>query len=275
MSRPWRRREATQPQLPIPPLQMRELVGPTDPASFDNPTGGLVYDGLPPEQFRSVLDFGCGCGRIGRQFIQQVPRPQRYEGLDLHAGMIRWAGENLAPHAPGFRFTHHDVYYPGFNPGEGKPMHAGFPFGDSEFSFIVAISVFTHLTQDQAEAYLAEIARVLAPGGVILCTWFLFLKRDFPMMQEHQNTLFINEHDVRNAVIYDRDWLRSAAADVGLTLRQVRPPSIRGFQWELRFTPSAPGLVEADWPADEAPVGRQAPPLMPVDAHRIGQSDSP
>lgn len=270
MPLPWRRKASAEPELPIPPLEMRELVGPTEPALFDNPQGRLVYDGLPADQFRSVLDFGCGCGRIGRQFIQQKPRPERYEGLDLHAGMIRWASENLAPQAPGFRFAHHDVFYPGFNPGDDKPMHERLPFGDAEFSFIVSISVFTHLIQDQAEAYLAEMARVLEPGGVLLCTWFLFEKRDFPMMQEHQNTLFINEHDVRNAVIYDRDWVRAAAAEVGLTLREVRPPAIRGFQWELRLSPAASDVAEADWPADQAPVGRQAPPLMPVEAHCIG-----
>ena len=271
MRKPWRRGPAATAELPIPPREMRELVGPTDPALFDNPTGGLVFDvGLPAEQFRSVLDFGCGCGRIGRQFIQQSPRPQRYEGLDLHAGMIRWASENLAPCAPGFRFTHHDVFYPAFNPGDGKPRHQRLPFGDAEFSFIVAISVFTHLTQDQTEAYLAEMARVMEPGGVLLCTWFLFEKRDFSMMQDDQNTLFINEHDVRNAVIYDRDWVRGAAAAVGLTLREVCAPTVRGFQWALRFSPSASEITEAGWPPDEAPVGRRAPPLMPEQAHRIG-----
>jgi cyclopropane fatty-acyl-phospholipid synthase-like methyltransferase len=259
--------------LPIPPLEMRELVGRTDPTEFDNPTRALVYGGLPAEQFRSVLDFGCGCGRVARQLIQQSPRPQRYEGLDLHAGMIRWAAENLTPSAPQFHFAHHDVYYPSFNPGDGKPRHSLFPFGGAEFSLIVAISVFTHLTQDQAKVYMAEMARVLESDGVIICTWFLFQKRDFPMMQEEQNTLFINEYDVRNAVIYDRDWVRSAASDVGLTLCEAHPPSIRGFQWELRFRPSDLGAVDADWPVDEAPDGRHAPPAMRADAHRIGEID--
>jgi SAM-dependent methyltransferase len=263
---------STPDSLPVPPLEMRQLVGPTDPALFDNPSGRLVYDGLPAEQFRSVLDFGCGCGRIGRQFIQQQPRPERYEGLDLHSGMIRWATENLAPRAPGFRFTHHDVFYPGFNPGDGKPLHDAFPFRDSEFSFIVSISVFTHLTEDQADAYLAEMARVLEPGGVLLCTWFLFERQDFPMMQENQHTLFINEHDVRNAVIYDRDWVRAAAARHGLGLREIRPPAIHGFQWELRFAWATGGASDAEWPVDEAPAGRQAPPLMPLQAHRIGHA---
>jgi SAM-dependent methyltransferase len=208
---PWWRKSAAasdrelRPELPFPPFEMRQLVGPTDESAFDNPTGGLVFGDLPPEQFRSILDFGCGCGRLARQFIQQTPRPDRYEGMDLHAGMIRWASENLAPKASGFNFTHHDVWYPAFNPGEDKPHFAAFPFADGEFSFVIAHSVFTHLTQDQTESYLAEMARVLEPDGVLQCTWFLFEKQDFPMMQEEQNTLFINEYDVRNAVIYDRD----------------------------------------------------------------------
>lgn len=266
-----KRTDTSRLEIPIPPLEMRQLVGPTDPQLFDNSGGHPVFDGLGPEAFRSVLDFGCGCGRLARQMMQQSPRPDRYEGLDLHAGMINWCSTNLTPLAPSFRFQHHDVLYAGFNPGEGKPLHDRLPFGDDQFSLIVSVSVFTHLTQDQAEAYIAELARVLQPEGVMLTTWFLFDKREFPMMQEHQNTLFINEYDVRNAVIYSRDWVRSAAAAAGLALREVRPPAIRGFQWELRMTPAGTNVSEAQWPEDRAPEGREPPPMMPSDAHRIGR----
>lgn len=259
--------------LPLPPAEMRVLVGPTDPTLFDNPTGALVFRGLEPAQFRSVLDFGCGCGRIARQLIQQDPRPERYAGVDLHAGMIKWCKENLAPHAPGFEFHHHDVFYEGFNPGHGKPLHAALPFGDAEFSLVVAISVFTHLTQVQSEAYLAELSRVLEPGGILLTSWFLFDKRDFPMMQETQNALFINEQDVRNAVIYDRAWVRDAAAHVGLVVREAFPPTIRGHQWELHMTQPGPGVVEIELPEDLAQRGREPSPLMPPKAFLIGQDE--
>jgi SAM-dependent methyltransferase len=254
---------------------MRVLVGPTDPSLFDNPAGTPVFGGLEPAQFRSVLDFGCGCGRIARQLIQQRPRPQRYVGIDLHAGMIKWCDENLAPHAPGFEFHHHDVFYGEFNPGPGKPLHAALPFGHDEFSLVVAISVFTHLTQVQTEAYLAELARVLEPGGILLASWFLFDKGDFPMMQNDQNTLFINEFDVRNAVIYDRAWVRNATAEVGLVVREAIPPAIRGYQWELRMTQPGPGVTEVELPEDLAQRGRQPPPAMPADAFLIGQADPP
>lgn len=252
---------------------MRVLVGPLDSRLFDNPEGNLVFPGLDPAQFRSVLDFGCGCGRVARQLIQQHPRPERYVGLDLHAGMIKWCNRNLGPHAPGFEFHHHDVFYDAFNPGHGKPLHAPLPFDDDEFSLAIAVSVFTHLTQVQAEAYLAELSRVLEPGGVLLTSWFLFDKRDFPMMQDEQNTLFINEHDIRNAVIYDRAWLCSAAASAGLVISEAIPPGIRGHQWELRMTQPGPGFEELEWPEDLADRGRQPSPAMPLNPSLIGHSE--
>ncbi len=274
-ARPMRRRRhilsSSEPgELPLPPLEMRTLVGPTDAGLFDNPSGAPVFAGFAPDQFRSVLDFGCGCGRIARQLIQQLPRPERYLGIDLHAGMIDWCTQNLAPRAPGFEFRHHDVFYGAFNPGKNKPLYAALPGPSDQFTLAIALSVFTHLTQPQSEAYLAELARVLAPGGVLLSTWFLFDKRDFPMMQEEQNTLFINEHDVRNAVIYDRAWVRSAASEAGLIICGATPPPIRGHQWELRMTQPRDGVEEVELPEDLGERGRQPPPQMPPNAYLIG-----
>lgn len=47
-------------ELPTPPPEMRQLVGATDPALFDNPSRGLVYPYLPAAAYERVLDFGCG-----------------------------------------------------------------------------------------------------------------------------------------------------------------------------------------------------------------------
>lgn len=249
---------------------MRRLVGPTADEAFDNPTGGPAIPGLEREHFRSVLDFGCGCGRLARQLIQQRPRPERYAGLDLHPGMIKWCQQNLAPYAPGFTFHHHDVCYEPFNPGHGKPLSAPFPFEAGEFTLAVAISVFTHLTEDQATHYLAEIARMLDPEGTFVSTWFLFDKRDFPMMQDDQNQLFINGTDIRNAVIYDRAWLSRAAAQAGLTICTAAAPLIRGYHWTIRMTLSREGVTAIELPDDLAERGRYAPPPMPAEPHRIG-----
>ena len=178
-------------------------------SAFDHPEGLPVFPRLSrEEQYDFVLDFGCGCGRVARKLaLSAAPMPKRYVGIDLHAGMINWANTNLAPQLPGFKFIHPDVFNAGFNPGPSLPHTASFPAEDNSVSLLVAISVFTHLTQSQAEVYLEEVRRVFRPDGVMLASFFLFEKANFPMMQDFQNALYINDSDPTNAVVFDREWL--------------------------------------------------------------------
>lgn len=259
--------------LPLPPLEMRQLVGPTDPADFDNPSGAPIFPDLPPHAYRSVLDFGCGCGRLARQLIQQTPQPERYLGIDLHPVMIEWCRNELTPIAPGFEFRHHDVRYPERNPGEGKPETAPFPDPDGSRSLVIAHSVFTHLIEANAEYYLGEVARVLAEDGFFESTWFLFDKRCFPMMQDFQNALYINDVNPTNAVIFDRAWLLEQAQRHGLAIVAASPPAVRGFHWRITMAPARSGIAAVELPEDEAPLaagGTQAaavePSLSPGDA---------
>ncbi len=251
---------------------MRALVGPTDEASFDNPGGGLVYPYLPAEQYRRVFDFGCGCGRVARQLIQQSPRPEQYLGVDLHRGMIEWARTNQAPAAHGFEFRHHNVHNDSFTPQEGLPDVAPLPAEESSFTLVNAISVFTHLTEPQAVFYLHDAARILAPDGVLHASFFLIDKSEFPMMMEHTNALYVSYVHPFAAVLDDRGWIRDIAAEAGLTLVNVIPPVVRNHQWFLIFAHSRPGIEVAAFPEDTAPIGKVATPPMPTDAHLIGLS---
>jgi SAM-dependent methyltransferase len=257
-------------ELPMPPLELRELVGLTDPAHFDNPARGAVYPYLPTESLGHVLDFGCGCGRLARRLIQQRPQPASYLGIDLHRGMIKWCRLHLAPLAPGFRFEHHDVFNAGLNPGEEKPRKLPLPAGDATFTFVEAWSIFTHLIEAQAEHYLHECARVLRPDGVLQTTWFLFDKADFPMMQDFQNALYINTLDPTNAVIYDRAWLRAKAREAGLVMFRMFPPPVRGYQCRLLFARAESGRREVEFPPDSARVERHPPPLLREGAAELG-----
>ena len=257
-------------ELEFPPLEMRELVGPTDVAAFDNPSGTLVYPYLPPEVYKEVFDFGCGCGRVARQLIQQRPMPRRYLGVDLHCGMIRWCQNHLQAVVPSFQFLHHDVFNVKFNPGPDKPAFAPFPAGKGEFTLVNALSVFTHVTEEQAEHYLRECARILRPGGVLHCSWFLFDKTDFPMMQEFNNALYLSYVDPSAAVIFDKAWVTRMARAVGLTIFDVIPPAIRGFQWVALMTPRRDAVQEVAFPEDLAPKGLARPPLGPDEPAKVG-----
>jgi SAM-dependent methyltransferase len=240
--------------IPLPPIEMRRLVGPFDPEMYDNPTGSLVYPWLPEETYETVFDFGCGCGRVARQLILQRPSPTSYVGIDLHAEMVRWCNDNLHPVAPNFNFHHHDVFNVIHNPGRDKPLTAPFPVPNSQFKLVNALSVFTHLTEEQAKYYLRECARVLHPRGIVHASWFLFDKPDHPMMDESQNALYVSYVDPSAAVIIDRKWVRDSAREVGLRIYQALPPGIRGHQWLLLMTRRS-DLPEVDLPPDMAPRG--------------------
>ena len=95
------------------------------------------------------------------------------------------------------------------------------------------------------------------------------------MMQDNQNTLFINEHDVRNAVIYDREWVRRRRRAGRTRHVDGGRPAIRGHQWQLRMTQPGPDVVEVELPEDLAERGRIPPPLMPPNAFRIGTDLEP
>ncbi len=256
-------------KLPMPPLEMRELVGPTDPRQFDNPEGWLVYPFVPAEKYESFFDFGCGCGRVARQLIQQRVIPTRYVGIDLHQGMIDWAKRNLAPAAEGFEFLHHDVYNSRFNPTGKVPPMERFPVGDHEFTFVHALSVFTHLTQSQAEYYLPEVARILRSDGVFLGSWLLFDKTFFPFMNEEYSALYYNYVDPSATVLFDRGWLQSLAAMCGLVITGVIAPKVRGHQWIIQMQAQASGAEWAEWPTDDAPIGKVVIPMGPDDPHLI------
>jgi len=258
--------------LPLPPPEMRALTGLIDEAQYENPTGGLVCAQLEddPAAYERVLDFGCGCGRIARQLIQQRPRPSRYEGIDLHPGMVRWCQANLAPTTDGFSFQHHDVFSACFNPTLGLPKMLPLPVGDDEFSLALAWSVFTHLTQSQTEHYLAELSRALDDTGSILSTWFFFDKAAYPMIPDELNALYINELDLSSAVIFHRPWVLSLIESCGLTVTAVIPPTIRGFHWLLKLSRTRPGITAAEFPSDLAPEGRLLAPVLTRDPSQIG-----
>ncbi len=220
--------------LPLPPLEFRHLVGPTDPAAFDAPSVKVQLEQLPPDVFASVFDFGCGCGRLARQLLLHGRIPIRYLGVDPHKGMIEWCRDQISARIPQFQFRHHDVFQEFMNP-EGTFDAVPLPAGDRSVTLFLAWSVFTHLLPPDAEYYLRELARVLAPNGVAVTTWFLFDKRDFPMMQDFQNALYISDFDPTNAVIFDRRWLERAITNAGLTIESRTAPTVRGHQWAMHL----------------------------------------
>jgi SAM-dependent methyltransferase len=156
----------------VPPRRLRARVG--APAVAEYVAGGRrtlaeLEAALAPRvlsDFGSVLDFGCGPGRVLAHLPPSAdvpPRPgedptapsgpssRRSVGVDVDAAAVAWARSHLAAS--------------GFESSRSRPP---LPFADASFELVYSISVFSHLDESAQDAWLAELARILVPAGTAL-----------------------------------------------------------------------------------------------------------
>jgi SAM-dependent methyltransferase len=146
--------------LPMPPSRLRVLVdGHADPGGFieDSALGAEMIRatvrraGTELEELGSILDFGCGCGRTARHWAR-LDGPEVH-GCDYNPELVAWCEENLP-----------------FMSVRANQADPPAPYPDDRFDLVYAISILTHLTEAAAEAWIAEYARILRPGGLLLVT---------------------------------------------------------------------------------------------------------
>ncbi len=133
----------------------------------------LLQQGLAPHG--CLLDIGCGSGRLANA-LKNFPN-LKYIGLDVVPELLSYAQE----------ITAREDWQ--FNKQSGFKL----ALENNSVNMVTAFSVFTHLLHEESFAYLAEIRRVLKPGGK-----FVFSFLDFAI-PEHwavftANVLQIHDH---------------------------------------------------------------------------------
>jgi SAM-dependent methyltransferase len=100
----------------------------------------------------SILDFGCGWGRIIRFFLKDV-EPSRLWGVDPVEEMVDICKKEN-------KWCH-------FESIGTKPPSS---FQDNTFDLIYSFSVFSHLSEEMHRSWLVELSRMLKPGGLLVVT---------------------------------------------------------------------------------------------------------
>src|SRR5690606_30989044 len=113
--------------------------------------GILEKNGFNFDDFGSVLDFGCGCGRVIRHFHGHQPR---MFGCDYNSQLVDWSAANL-----------------GFAEFTTNMLAPPTSYGDGQFDFIYALSVFTHFPENLQKPWLEEMKRILKPNGLLFLTF--------------------------------------------------------------------------------------------------------
>lgn len=100
----------------------------------------------------TLLDFGTGWGRYARIFVRDF-KPDNIYGIDVDPGFIELCKKT-------FPFGH-------FSTTPALPP-SGLEHG--KFDLIIAYSVFSHLAEHVANAWIDEFSKLLRPGGHIAIT---------------------------------------------------------------------------------------------------------
>jgi SAM-dependent methyltransferase len=219
-------------QVPVPPFRFVERVGGGDYRGVGEALGRnlLEQGGLRPSD--RVLDIGCGVGRLAAPLTRYLRGEGRYEGFDIDPELVSWCQRNITRRHPNFRFRAVDVHSDYYRPsGSVSGSAFTFPYEDGSFDLVSATSLFTHLLTRDAENYLRESARVLAPGGTLFATFFLLDEESLALQKAKRgDRVFRTEpvdaaggqvHHIMRAdqpeaaVAYTTDWLRQALARAG------------------------------------------------------------
>jgi SAM-dependent methyltransferase len=112
----------------------------------------LASVGVRLDECRSILDFGCGCGGT-LLWLRDLAPNASICGTDIDAEAIAWSRTHLSFAT----FTTN---------GADPPLE----FDDARFDVVYAVSVFTHLDEAFQARWLAELRRVLMPGGTAVIT---------------------------------------------------------------------------------------------------------
>lgn len=145
---------------PIPPGRLIHLVAGTEDVRWFLDSGAvaaaslrelLASNGVRLGGVGSLLDFGCGVGRVLRHWDELAG--VAVHGTDYNPTLIAWCQEHL----DFARFAVNTLQGPIDQP-------------DGSIGLAYALSVFTHLPEPDQRHALAELRRVLRPDGHLVLT---------------------------------------------------------------------------------------------------------
>ncbi|HXW05618.1 MAG TPA: methyltransferase domain-containing protein [Vicinamibacterales bacterium] len=197
--------------------------------------GQRVLDRLAALPGESILDIGCGTGRLTAELLARAG-PGLVVGLDRSAAMLkeatrRHAGVVLGPHEldaapPRIRYVRGDA--------------AALPFVDA-FDAVFSTATF-HWVRDH-DALFASIARALAPGGRLIAQ--CGGGPNLAVLLERAHRLMQSPRYARHFVGWSDPWM---FADVPTTIGRLRHAGFTAIDVSLEAAPTT--LPDAERYAD-------------------------
>ena len=171
--------------------------------------GAEVLARLPLQGDETVLDAGCGSGRVTEMLLERLPRG-RVVALDQAAGMLEEARRRLARFGNRVEFVQADL---------GRPLPI-----DREVDAILSTATF-HWVPDH-DALFANLAAVLRPGGwlVAQCGGFGNIARFLEVASAVDPEFRRNTHNFQTAEATAERLEREGFAEIRTWLSDAPTP---------------------------------------------------
>lgn len=222
----------------MPPEDVHAMARGPVAAGGDCYIADLVFDaldhaGIEVRDDATVLDFGASSGRVLRAIAAGRPDLECV-GCDPNEEAIGWATENL----PMARFF-------------VSPLRPPLELADASVDVAYAISIWSHFAEGPAVEWLAEMHRVIAPGGALVFTTHGFDCLSTLLRREHVSpgtaaaaatAMVQGRHHFVDVFGPDGDWgVRDAGwGNAYLTLEWLL--SHTGERWAVRL--NWPGVLD-------------------------------
>jgi ubiquinone/menaquinone biosynthesis C-methylase UbiE len=215
----------------LPPLHLQNHIGGGD---FEQ-IGNLYLDYFKTigklKSNDTVLDVGCGTGRMAIPLTKYLDKNTRYEGFDVSKECVLWCKDNISSRYQNFNFQHADTFNTVYNPdGKIQSENFIFPYDSNSFDFIFLISIFTHMLPKDVDHYFSEISRTLKKGGRCFITYFIIDQESAKCIRENKSSMnffqigdgiYSTSKDMpEQATAYDEDFIRQLYAKNGLTVNE-------------------------------------------------------
>jgi len=154
------------------PNELHRIGGKTSYAEWAHVIGifqTIIYLQLEKIKNNKILDIGCGKGLLAMSCQNYVLDDGFYLGLDVVKKNIEFCKKHYR--MPNIDFLHHNTYnalYSKEESNKNKPWE----IKNNSIDIVTALSVWTHLSEEDALFYFKEINRVLIKGGKAIITFF-------------------------------------------------------------------------------------------------------